>query len=173
MAGTSMKKEDLGLRKKGAKRRPPTAAQRARARKPSGKKAKKVPAVQIGEPPEGEASEPAPKDEPKRPEGAKPDVVNYQVLFVKNTASITPDGENLLGTVADTMHYYPLANINLLGYAYTGETNAQQLASQRVELVTKLLVERHGMKRERIKSQVQVADQELYKVSIYILPSEP
>jgi len=172
-ARTSIKREDLGLRKKTVgKRRSPTAAQRARARKSALKKAKKDPAPEEAAPP---GSVPT-TDEPgttesgaKRPEGTKPDVVNYQVLFVKNTANITPDGESVLGTVADTMHYYPLDNVNLLGYAYTGETNPQQLASQRLELVTKLLVERHGMKRERIKSEAQVVDQELYKVSIYIL----
>jgi outer membrane protein OmpA-like peptidoglycan-associated protein len=159
------------IKKAKEKRRPPMAARRARDRKGRIKKEEeppKEPASEAGEPAPETAKGPAAKEgESKSPE--KPDVVNYQVLFDKNTANITSDGENVLGTVADTMHYYPLDNINLLGYAYTGETNPQQLASQRLELVTKLLVERHGMKRERIKSQTKIVDQELYKVSIYIL----
>jgi len=65
-------------------------------------------------------------------------VVNYQVVFVKNTATITPDGESILTRVADTMQYYPLDNINLVGYAHTGERDSQSLASRRADLVSRL-----------------------------------
>ncbi|MDE2291700.1 MAG: OmpA family protein, partial [Elusimicrobia bacterium] len=95
--------------------------------------------------------------------------VNYQVLFDKGTVNITKEGEGILARVADTMHYYPLDNINLVGYAYNAEPDAASLAQQRAELVSKLLVERHGMKAERIRTDTKVVDFEAFKVEIYIV----
>ena len=91
------------------------------------------------------------------------------MLFEKNTSNITREGDNILQRVADTMHYYPLDNINLVGYSYTGESDPDQLAIRRAQLVSKLLVERHGMKRERIQVDTKSVDYETAKVEIYIV----
>jgi len=101
--------------------------------------------------------------------GSRAGAVNYQVLFEKNTSNITREGDNILQRVADTMHYYPLDNINLVGYSYTGESDPDQLAIRRAQLVSKLLVERHGMKRERIQVDTKSVDYETAKVEIYIV----
>jgi outer membrane protein OmpA-like peptidoglycan-associated protein len=104
--------------------------------------------------------------------GSRSGVVNYQPTFIRNTANITPDGESILGRVADTMRYYPLDNIKVIGYAYSGETGAEKLAQQRAELVEKVLVDQHGLKRDRIKTSSKVGGREVFKVDIYILPGE-
>jgi outer membrane protein OmpA-like peptidoglycan-associated protein len=95
--------------------------------------------------------------------------VNYQVLFDNNTANISKDGESILGRVSDTMHYYPLDNINLVGYSYTGESDPEKLAVRRAQMVSQLLVERHGMARERIQVDTKTVDYQTAKVEIYIV----
>ena len=135
--------------------------------------------TESGEPAAGaEGSGPGSGDQPAAATPAKEEgqgsssrsgAVNYQVTFVRNTANITPDGENILGRVADTMRYYPLDNINLVGYAFSGEVGAEKLAQQRTELVEKVLVEQHSLKRDRIKSSSKVVGREVSKVEIYIV----
>lgn len=98
--------------------------------------------------------------------------VNYQVLFQKGTTNITKEGESILARVADTMHYYPLDNINLVGYAYSGEPDAAKLAGKRAEYVSKLLVDRHAMKSERIRTDTKVTEDEAFKVEIYIVEGQ-
>ncbi len=119
-------------------------------------------------PPMGkEIVKPAPaKEEESSPRAG---AVNYQVLFQRGTTNITKEGEGILARVADTMHYYPLDNINLVGYAYNAEPEAAKLAGKRAELVSKLLVERHGMKADRIRTDTKVVDIEAVKVEIYIV----
>ncbi|MFH2203920.1 MAG: OmpA family protein [Elusimicrobiota bacterium] len=132
---------------------------RARRRAAQDKKGLKAKTIET-------AKKPAEKETSSPPRAG---AVNYQVLFVKNTASLTPDGENILSRVSDTMHYYPLDNINLVGYAYTGERNSQSLASQRADAVSRLLIERYGMKRDRIQVQTKILESESHKVEIYIV----
>ncbi|MBI5596919.1 MAG: OmpA family protein [Elusimicrobia bacterium] len=123
--------------------------------------ARKVASVEIGAKP----AAPAASEEGAPRAGA----VNYQVMFQKGTTVITKEGEAILARVNDTMHYYPLDNINLVGYAYNAEPDAAKLAAQRAERVSSLLVERHGMKAERIKTSTMVVDFEAFKVEIYIV----
>jgi outer membrane protein OmpA-like peptidoglycan-associated protein len=114
---------------------------------------------------------PAPVKTPQAAEQAaapRSNTVNYTIPFSKDTANIKPRGENTLTRVADTMHYYPLDNINLVGYASSGEPDAQGLARRRAELVTKLLVEKHSMKRDRIRLQQKIVDATAPKVEVYI-----
>ena len=147
----------LGRTAKGAK-------SRSTRKVPVATEESKAPTAEVGPhaaPAATAAAEPAPK--------ARSGAVNYQVIFTRNTPNITRDGENILARVADTMHYYPLDNINLVGYAYAGETEPEKLASQRADLVAKLLIERHGMKSERIRVSKKVVDNESYKVEIYIV----
>jgi len=124
--------------------------------------APKAAAVQVG----GSA---APRKAPTETSQARAGAVNYQVFFSRNTSNITRDGENILTRVAETMHYYPLDNINLVGYAYEGEGDAVKLSERRADLVSRLLVERHGMKPSRIKVKAKVVDYEATKVEIYIV----
>jgi len=144
---------------------------RLKNRKPSSKRRKKTAVkgttIKAGK-------KPAPKAKPAAPEADRADepragAVNYQVLFDPNTANITSDGENILQRVADTMHYYPLDNINLVGYSYTGESDPDKLAVRRAQLVSKLLVERHGMARERLQVDTQTVQYQTAKVEIYIV----
>lgn len=155
---TSRRKRGKTITRRGSRR---SARRRPRRRKPS----KKI----LGT---GEASRVStPKPAAKTPPADRPSrsgAVNYQVGFQSNTPNITQDGENILGRVADTMHYYPLDNINLVGYANSGEANAETLANDRAQLVAKLLVERHGMKRERIRVQTKITESPMSKVEIYI-----
>ncbi|MBI3297465.1 MAG: OmpA family protein [Elusimicrobia bacterium] len=109
------------------------------------------------------------KPAPSEDSGGHAGAVNYQVLFQRGTTAITKEGEGILARVADTMHYYPLDNINLVGYAYTGEPDSGKLAARRAEFVSKLLVERHGMKADRIRVKTEVSGSESFKVEIYIV----
>lgn len=111
------------------------------------------------------SAKPAPEEEGSGHAGA----VNYQVLFQRGTTLITKEGEGILARVADTMHYYPLDNINLVGYAYSGEPDAEKLAAKRAEFVSKRLVDSHGMKADRIRLDTKVASTESFKVEIYIV----
>ena len=60
-------------------------------------------------------------------------------------------------------------NINLVGYASSDESNPESLASLRADLVSKLLIEKHGMNGERIRVQTKVIDGGSSKVEIYIV----
>lgn len=114
----------------------------------------------------------APGTKPAEDASSRAMAVNYQVLFQKGTTNITKEGESILARVADTMHYYPLDNINLVGYAYSGEPDSAKLAGRRAEYVSKLLVDRHGMKAERIRTDTKVVEDEAFKVEIYIVEGQ-
>ncbi|MEE8425253.1 MAG: OmpA family protein, partial [Elusimicrobiota bacterium] len=156
---TSRRKRGRTITRRSSRKRRGTRSARRRPRRT----ARKKPAKEILSQGDASRRKTPPVERPTRG-GA----VNYQVGFVSNTPNITQDGENILGRVADTMHYYTLDNINLVGYANSGETNAETLANDRAKLVAKLLVERHGMKRERIRVQTKVTDSPAPKVEIYI-----
>lgn len=181
------KPEPKAAVKKASARRP---SSRSRSRKGKVARVRQRPAPKPAEPAtepgEETGSEPA-SEEPAKPARKAPSVevgakapaaeetapragaVNYQVMFQKGTTVITKEGEAILARVNDTMHYYPLDNINLVGYAYNAEPDAAKLAAQRAERVSTLLVERHGMKADRIKTSTMVVDFEAFKVEIYIV----
>ncbi|TPW21558.1 MAG: hypothetical protein FD126_564 [Elusimicrobia bacterium] len=85
-----------------------------------------------------------PSAKPAEDASSRAMAVNYQVLFQKGTTNITKEGESILARVADTMHYYPLDNINLVGYAYS----------------------------ERIRTDTKVVEEEAFKVEIYIVEGQ-
>jgi outer membrane protein OmpA-like peptidoglycan-associated protein len=151
-------------RKDRAKKRRSRRSRRSTPKKKVAKKTIQAPAKSA--PP---AEAPGGGEAPAADGGSRAGAVNYQVLFDKNTANVTPEGDNILQRVADTMHYYPLDNINLVGYSYTGESDPEKLAVRRAQLVSKLLVERHQMKRERIQVDTKTVDYETAKVEIYIV----
>jgi len=95
--------------------------------------------------------------------------VNFQVAFPEGSAEMSQDSDSVLGHVAETMELYPLDKINLVGYAYSGETDAAALAPRRAELVKKKLVEQYRMRPENIQTRSQVSGSQTYKVEIYIV----
>lgn len=111
----------------------------------------------------------APAASPPGRKSARSGTVNYKVEFNRNTANVTAQGENIIGYAADAMHYYPLDNINLVGYAYSGESVPGQLATRRADLVERLLKERHGMADRKFQKQTKVVEHESFKVEIYIV----
>ena len=144
------------------------------------------------EPPKVEAEEPAspaepePKPAPKKGVeiGAKTppkssadpnlpqhsNVVNFQVVFVRNTLNMAQDSENTLTRVADTMEMYPRDKIQMVGYAFSSESDPAGLAKKRADFVKDRLTKNYRMDPAIFNEpQTQVSEVESYKVEIYIV----
>lgn len=158
----------------------PKPARAARGAKAKAAKAKKAePAVEAEEtPPAPKAGpEPAPvpavpdasSEKKKTAEPAQPNTMSYVISFSKNQAVIAPGSESVLGNIADNMELYPLAKINLLGYANSGEPDAEGLARKRLDLVKKQLVDQYKMRPDKMREEVKVTEEDVYKVEVYIL----
>jgi hypothetical protein len=93
-------------------------------------------------------------------------IVNFSVYFERDSISII--NEKVLQQVPANLSHYPLANLNLVGYAYKGEADPASLAEKRVQVVSDLLVQKYGVDKGKILSQAQLADDENTKVEIYI-----
>ena len=111
------------------------------------KKAKAVPAEADAVPPSGESAPPG------EPSGQ----VSYKIYFT-DANTLTSGSEKRLAQVAETMGYYPMANIQLIGYAYTGEPNADAVAENRVNLVAASLTEKYKIDRARMDLQSKVTE---------------
>lgn len=126
--------------------------------------------------------QPAPKPEPVRPVLVQPPVlahetqagaINYSVLFARDTAVMSQEGPGLLARVADTMHYYPLDNINLVGYADRTEPASESLAELRAKAVAAVLVEKYNVQADRVRVSGKVVDFPASKVEVYIVEGAP
>ncbi|MBI4056697.1 MAG: hypothetical protein HY399_04020 [Elusimicrobia bacterium] len=111
---------------------------------------------------------------PSKPEESEPApgvsrTVNYEVNFLPASTGITPDGEKSLAQVADSMSYYPLAKLTLVGYAYDGEPNASAMANKRAQVVSSILVNQYRVDPQRIQVQTKVLNQEISKVEVYLV----
>ncbi|MFA5139195.1 MAG: OmpA family protein [Elusimicrobiota bacterium] len=96
--------------------------------------------------------------------------VNHKIVFKHNSPELTPDGETILGRVADTLRYYPLDSIDVVGYAGRAENDVQSLATARAFLVKAMLVDRHGVPKERVRTQTKVVpDAMANKAEVYII----
>lgn len=180
-APASWDSEDPGPRsprtrpRRGARKPAPKPVRTARVPKPApqAEAAEKPaePAAQAAVPePAAQPAPAAPAAQQPAPAPARAAVVNYPVEFVKNTLNMTQEGQANLGRLSDTMSYYPLDKINIEGYAYVGEPDAQNLAKGRAEQVAKVLVERHGKNRAQMRIQPpKVLEAEVHKVEIYIV----
>ena len=84
--------------------------------------------------------------------------VSYKIYFKENTSSITANSEKKLAQVAETLGYYPMANISLIGYAYSGEANADAMAENRVNYVAARLADKYKIDRARMDVQSKVAE---------------
>ena len=108
-------------------------------------------------------SEAASADEPALParggalSGEPTGQVSYKIYFT-DANSLTTGSEKRLKQVAETMGYYPMANIQLIGYAYSGEPNADALAENRVNLVATRLSEKYRIDRSRMDLQSKVTE---------------
>ncbi len=84
--------------------------------------------------------------------------VSYKIYFKENTATITANSEKKLAQVAETLGYYPMANISLIGYAYSGEANADAMAENRVNYVAARLADKYKIDRARMDVQSKVSE---------------
>ncbi|MBI4051777.1 MAG: OmpA family protein [Elusimicrobia bacterium] len=98
--------------------------------------------------------------------------VSYEVNFLPGSVSLTPESEKKLSQVANSMNYYPLAKLTLVGYAYEGEANADTIADQRARVVADLLVNQYHVGSERLQVQTKILNQEVSKVEVYLTGGE-
>lgn len=108
---------------------------------------------------------PPPAETPPASQGA----VSYKINFARDTRTMTQEGGRRLSQVAETMTYYPLENLNLVGYAGAAETDPEALAEDRAKLVSSLLVNKHNVDSRRIQLQSKVVEMERHEVEIYIV----
>ena len=122
--------------------------------RPLPKKKAKVPPVDLDTGAAAEAAAPAESAPPGEPSGQ----VSYKIYFTEKTNTLTSGSEKRLAQVAETMGYYPMANIQLIGYAYSGEPNADAVAENRVNLVAARLTEKYKIDRSRMDLQSKVTE---------------
>jgi outer membrane protein OmpA-like peptidoglycan-associated protein len=150
---------------------PRTPAKPAPTQSAQAPAAGKAPAARE-EPKSAAAQKPPPASAGDRNAEAAPSragAVNFQVPFTEGASEMSQDSDSVLGHVAETMELYPLDKINLVGYAYSGETDAAALAQRRTEIVKKRLVDQYRMRPENIQTRSQVSGSQTYKVEIYIV----
>ncbi|HCC48021.1 MAG TPA: hypothetical protein DEQ38_07915 [Elusimicrobia bacterium] len=102
----------------------------------------------------GEAAAPAGE---AAPPGELSGQVSYKIYFTEANA-LTAGSEKRLAQVAETMGYYPMANIQLIGYAYSGEANADAVAENRVNTVAARLESKYKIDRERMEMSSKVTE---------------
>jgi outer membrane protein OmpA-like peptidoglycan-associated protein len=98
----------------------------------------------------------APAEAPSQPQVSGQ--VSYKIYFKENTTILTENSEKKLAQVAETLGYYPMANIQLTGYAYTGEANAEATAESRVNYVAARLAEKYKIDKARMEISSNVSD---------------
>ncbi|MDD2804595.1 MAG: hypothetical protein PHV33_03500 [Elusimicrobiales bacterium] len=145
---------------------------------PSKKKARPVkkPAPEEEAPPaEGgetsSAGDAAPAAGESAPPGELSGQFSYKVFFTEANA-LTSSSEKRLAQVAETMGYYPMANIQLTGYAYSGEPNADTLAENRVNMVAARLSEKYKIDKARMDMSSKVSEATKAMVEIKLTGKE-
>ena len=98
--------------------------------------------------------------------------VSYKIYFKENTATITASSEKKLAQVAETLGYYPLANIALTGYAYSGEPNAGTMAENRVNYVATRLAEKYKIDKARMDIKSSISETPKSTVEIQMTGNE-
>ena len=131
--------------------------------------------------PREKTGEPAdrPKDEEAKPEAGAQEAqtefsgqVSYKIYFREETAIVTPNSEKKLAQVAETMNYYPMAKIKLIGYAYSGEANSETMAQNRVNYVATRLTSKYSIEKDRMDISTQISDAPKSIVEIKMLGKE-
>ncbi|MDO8805517.1 MAG: hypothetical protein Q7R35_13935 [Elusimicrobiota bacterium] len=141
---------------KGLSARKMKSLKKAAGKKPRAlpKKKAKAAAAEADAAPAGESAPPAGESAPP---GELSGQVSYKIYFT-DANTLTTGSEKRLAQVAETMGYYPIANIQLIGYAYSGEPNADALAENRVNLVAARLAEKYKIDRSRMDLQSKVTE---------------
>lgn len=102
-----------------------------------------------------EETAPSPGDSPQQ--GELSGQVSYRIYFMENNALTAASGKRL-AQVAETMGYYPMANIRLIGYAYSGEPNAEAVAETRVNKIAAMLSEKYNIDQSRMELSSKVSE---------------
>ena len=107
-----------------------------------------------------DSPEPAGQDAPAEAadQGQFSGQVSYKIYFKENTTILTENSEKKLAQVAQTLGYYPMANIQLTGYAYTGEASADAMAENRVNYVAARLAEKYKIDKTRMEVTSSVSE---------------
>jgi len=124
------------------------------------KSARKAPARKKAEPAAEEEAAPAETAAPPgdaSQQGELSGQVSYRIYFMENNALTAASGKRL-AQVAETMGYYPMANIRLIGYAYSGEPNAEAVAETRVNKIASILSEKYSIDQSRMELSSRVSE---------------
>ena len=82
---------------------------------------------------------------------------------------MTPEGEQTLSQAANAMGVYPLAKLDLVGYASTNESDPDNLARSRAQTVANVLTRKFSVDAKRIQIQSKVAAGTPPQVEIFIV----
>ncbi|MBI3553312.1 MAG: OmpA family protein [Elusimicrobia bacterium] len=139
------------------------------------RKKKPAPAVSEPKPDEAGASEapaaaaPAAKAEDKP---TKPSSGNFELAFAQNTHQLSADAEKKLAQVHETLVYYPMENLKIVGYAQSSETDAAGLADRRAQMVASLLINKYQVEPKKIQVTSTVVATPTHKVEIDFVKNE-
>ena len=98
------------------------------------------------------AHNPAPKAPQAEP---KVEDIRRDVFFLINSKTIRTQEQQKIQEIVDFLHNNPEAKVEVTGYADAGTGNNtinDRLAKQRAQVVTKALVEKYGIAKERIST---------------------
>lgn len=161
VAASGLKSKSLGKGVKGGASGKVLKAAPAKKGKAVPKKAaKKAPAKKKAEPAAEEEAAPAETAAPSgdaAQQGELSGQVSYRIYFMENNALTAASGKRL-AQVAETMGYYPMANIRLIGYAYSGEANAEAVAETRVNKIASILSEKYSIDQSRMELSSKVSE---------------
>jgi len=156
-----------GKKGKTLKKAPPKKKSRPARKKPA-QEEEAPPAEGAETSSAGDAAAPAGESAPP---GELSGQFSYKVFFT-DTNALTSSSEKRLAQVAETMGYYPMANIQLTGYAYSGEPNADSLAENRVNMVAARLSEKYKIEKARMEMSSKVSEATKAMVEIKLTGKE-
>lgn len=121
----------------------------------------------------GEEASPAAASEPEAsPKPSRPASGSYQLDFNKNTHQLTAEAEKRLAQVAETVVYYPLEHLKIVGYAHPSESQASSLAERRAQMVAGLLINKYQLEPKKIQVESAVAQAQGHRVQIHFVKNE-
>lgn len=161
-----------GIKARSLKAAPAVKGKTLRSKKalPASKKKKaprkKAAASEEAAPADEAAAEEKPKPAPGEAQTDFSGQVSYKIYFKENSSTITSSSEKRLAQVAETLAYYPMANVSLTGYSYSGEANPEAVAESRVNYVAARLSEKYKIDPSRMDSRSEVAETPKHEVVI-------
>lgn len=90
----------------------------------------------------------------------KPSAVPYEIVFLKDKHELTPEAEQTLSRLSETLSYYPLENLEITGYSQSSEVGAAALAQKRGQVVAGLLINKYKIDTKKISVHSSIADGE-------------